>query len=325
MDKIAFWVGNNTIYWSSIITTLAALVAACFFLSLYIRKNDAYAAGFVAVPVSLVLSVVLSRLIHWYCRADSYESFSTAMTNLADGGYALLGVFAGCFLTAVLLRLVKLHRNLPGMLDCMSVAGAAGIAVGRLACFFNANDRGQVLEKLKFLPFAYPVTNTVSGAVEYRLATFLFQSLVALVTFLVLYRFCRKDRKDGDTTLMFLLVYGASQVVWDSTRYDKLFFRSNGFVSMVQVLGALGLAVTIGVYATRMVKKQGFRVWYLLIWLGLLAMISGAGFMEYYVQRHGNLGLFCYSVMSLCLAGVIGLTLLMWHMARKPASVRSRS
>lgn len=325
MDKIAFLVGNNTIYWSSIITTLAALVASCFFLSLYIEKNDTCVAGFVAVPVGIVLSVVLSRLIHWYCRADSYESFTVAMTNLAEGGYALLGVFAGCFLTAALLRLMKLHQNLPGMLDCMSVAGAAGIAVGRLACFFNANDRGQVLEKLKFLPFAYPVTNTVSGAVEYRLATFLFQAVVALVIFLVLYRFCRKNRKDGDTTLMFLLVYGASQVVWDSTRYDKLFFRSNGFVSMVQVLGALGLAVTIGVYATRMVKKRGFKAWYLLIWLGMLAMIGGAGFMEYYVQRHGNLGLFCYSVMSLCLVGVIVLTLLMWELARKPARSRSRS
>lgn len=317
MDKIAFWFGSQSIYWSSIIITLSALTAACFFLALYIRKDTAYGAGFLAVPVAMVLSTVLARLVHWYCRADSYENFTAAMTDFSTGGYALLGVFAGCFLTAALLRLVKLHRNLPRMLDCMSVAGAAGIAVGRLACFFNANDRGQVMSSLKFLPFAYPVTNTVSGAVEYRLATFLFQAVVALGIFLWLYRYYGKDRHDGDTTLRFLLVYGCSQVVLDSTRYDKLFFRSNGFVSMVQVLGALGMALAIIVYADRMVKKRGFKAWYLLIWLGLLACIGCAGFMEYYVQRHGSLALFSYSVMSLCLVGVIALTLTMAHLSEK--------
>lgn len=317
MDKIAFWFGSQSIYWSSIIITMSALTAACFFLALYIRKDTAYGAGFLAVPVAMVLSTVLARLVHWYCRADSYENFTAAMTDFSTGGYALLGVFAGCFLTAALLRLVKLHRNLPRMLDCMSVAGAAGIAVGRLACFFNANDRGQVMSSLKFLPFAYPVTNTVSGAVEYRLATFLFQAVVALGIFLWLYRYYGKDRHDGDTTLRFLLVYGCSQVVLDSTRYDKLFFRSNGFVSMVQVLGALGMALAIIVYADRMVKKRGFKAWYLLIWLGLLACIGCAGFMEYYVQRHGSLALFSYSVMSLCLAGVIALTLTMAHLSEK--------
>ena len=320
MGKIAFWIGNTTVYWSSIVTTLAALVAVCFFLSLYLKKEPAYLAGFVAVPVGLVLSMIFARFIHWYCRADSYESFGAAMTRLSDGDYALLGVFGGCALTAALLKLTGLCRNLPRMLDCLSVAGAAGIAIGRLAPFFNANDRGQVLSTLKFLPFAYPVTNAVSGAVEYRLATFLFQSLVAFGIFLWLYRYYQEDRRDGDTTLRFLLVYGCSQVVLDSTRYDKLFFRSNGFVSMVQVLGALGLALAIGVYATRMVKSRGFRPWFLLIWLGLLVCIGGAGFMEYFVQRHGNLGLMCYSVMSLCLVGCIALTLTMDRLSHRGKS-----
>ena len=70
-----------------------------------------------------------------------------------------------------------------------------------------------------------------------------------------------KKRKDGDTALIFLLLYGASQIVLDSTRYDKLFFRSNGFVSVVQVLGALGLLLVIVVFSARMVKARGFRFW----------------------------------------------------------------
>ena len=33
------------------------------------------AAGFAAVPVSMVLSLVFARFFHWYCQSDSYQSF----------------------------------------------------------------------------------------------------------------------------------------------------------------------------------------------------------------------------------------------------------
>ena len=79
------------------------------------------------------------------------------------------------------------YTMLPEMLDCMCLAGAGGIALGRLASFFNSSDRGQIIESLKSLPFVYPVTNAVSGALEYRLATFVLQSMVALLLFWLLF------------------------------------------------------------------------------------------------------------------------------------------
>lgn len=322
MDKLAFISGNTFVYWNSIILTLAAATAICFFLAFYIGKCGNAVAGFGAVPVSLVLSVVCARFFHWYCRADSYESFTAAMTDYSSGGYALMGVFLGCFLTAVLLRLLFLQDDLPEMLDCMSIAGCAGITVGRLASFFNASDRGNILQSIQSLPFAYPVTNAVSGAVEYRLATFVIQAMVAFVLFVGLSMFYIKGNKkgtlkSGDTCLIFLLIYGASQAVLDSTRYDSLFFRSNGFVSVVQVLGALGLGLAIAVFSHRMVKARGFKFWQILLWIVLAALIGCGGFMEYYVQRRGNEAVFAYSVMSGCLLVVTVLTLLIRYLAVK--------
>lgn len=314
MDKIAFYSGGTAIYWNSVILTLAAATAICFFLAFYLGKSGNGAAGFAAVPVSMVLSLVFARFFHWYCQSDSYQSFSAAMTDYTAGGYALMGVFLGCFLAAGLTRIVCLHRNLPEMLDAMSIAGCAGIAVGRLSSLFNASDRGQVLVNFRSLPLAYPVSNAVSGAVEYRLATFALQSMVALALFLGLTVFYCKGQKrgklkDGDTCLVFLLLYGASQVVLDSTRYDSLFFRSNGFVSVVQVLGALALVLAVLLFSRRMVKARGFRAWQILLWLLIAIAIAGAGYMEYYVQRWGSKALFAYSVMSACLLFVICLTL----------------
>ena len=322
MDKLAFISGESFLYWNSIVYTLAAATAIAFFLAFYLGKCGNAVAGFAAVPMSIFLGLVAARFFHWYCRADSYDGFLAAMTDYTSGGYALMGVFLGCFLTAWLLRLIRLSRSLPEMLDCMAISGCAGIAVGRLASLFNASDRGQVLANLKSLPFAYPVTNAVSGAVEYRLATFMLQSLVALLLFAGLTAFYLRGQKkgglkDGDTSLIFLLIYGASQVVLDSTRYDSLFFRSNGFVSVVQVLGALGLGLAIFLFSRRMVKNWGLKFWQFLLWVPIAAGIGCGGFMEYYVQRRGNEAAFAYSVMSGCLIFVILLTLLIRYLAEK--------
>ena len=313
MDKIAYIAGENIIYWNSIVYTLATAVAICFFLAFYLNRCGNAVAGFAAVPLSIVLSVVISRFVHWYSRFDSYESFTAAITDYSSGGYALIGVFAGCALAATLLRLICFHRSIPKMLDCMCLAGAAGISVGRLASLFNSSDRGQIVRSIQSLPFVYPVTNAVSGASEYRLATFMLQAMAALMIFIALSVFYLKGKeklKDGDTCLIFLLVYGASQVVLDSTRYDSLFFRSNGFVSIVQVFSALALALAIILFSRRMVKARGFRFWQVFLWIAEAACIGGAGFMEYYVQRHGDQAVFAYSIMSACLAGIILLTLL---------------
>ena len=160
----------------------------------------------------------------------------------------------------------------------------------------------------------------MSGAVEYRLATFALQSMVALALFIGLAVFYNKGQKrgklrDGDTCLLFLLLYGASQVVLDSTRYDSLFFRSNGFVSVVQVLGAVALVLAVILFSRRMVKARGLRAWQIFLWLLIGIAIGGAGYMEYYVQRRGNEALFAYSVMSGCLLFVILLTLLIRFLA----------
>ena len=320
MDKIAFYSGSTAIYWNSVILTLAAATAICFFLAFYLGKSGNGAAGFAVVPVSMVLSLVFARFFHWYCQSDSYTGFTAAMTNYAEGGYALMGVFLGCVLAAALTRVICLHRNLPEMLDAMSMAACAGMAVGRLSALFNASDRGQVLESFRSLPIASPVNNAVSGAVEYRLATFALQSMVALALFIGLAVFYNKGQKrgklrDGDTCLLFLLLYGASQVVLDSTRYDSLFFRSNGFVSVVQVLGAVALALAVILFSRRMVKARGLRAWQIFLWLLIGIAIGGAGYMEYYVQRRGNEALFAYSVMSGCLLFVILLTLLIRFLA----------
>ena len=324
MERIAFILGNTFIYWNSIVLTLAAAAAICVFLAVYLPRGNGNAAA-VAVPMAMVLSLLLARLVHWYFRPDSYSGFLEAVTDLTVGGYALLGVFLGCGLTALLMRLLRLERELGRMLDAMSIGGCAGIALGRLACFFSAADRGQLLESLRSLPFAYPVNNVVTGAPEYRLATFVIQSMATAVIFAAVLAFflLYKKKKAGDTTLVFLLLYGMSQAVLDSTRYDSLYMRSNGFISVVQVAGAVAVVTVSVVFSVRMVRSRGFRSWYCPIWIAMLGMLGGAGYMEYFVQRHGDRAVFSYSIMTACLIGIVFLAMLTYFLSQRTEEWKS--
>ena len=319
MERIALIAGPVYIYWSSVIRMLAAAAAASCFLALWLRKGKTMAA-LVFLPATAVFSLILARLSHWYFSPDSYESLKAALGLFAPGEYALAGVFAGCFLAALMVRIVRLTDNLPQLLDCLCLAGGLGIAVGRLASFFNASGRGMPVEKNIGLPWVCTVLNPVSGMEEYRLATFLLQAMAAGLLFVILLVFYeagqkRRSGKDGDTALIFLLCYGASQVVLDSTRYDSLYFRSNGFVSVVQVLGALAVGLPAVVFAARLVYAEGFKARQTALWVPQVLCLCLAGYMEYHVQRHGNQALFAYSVMTGALAALILLSLLTRRLA----------
>ncbi len=317
MEQIAFISGNSVFYWNSVVLALAAGAASCIFLAFYLPGGRPGAAA-AAVPGALVLSLFFGRLLHWYFRPDSYPGFWSAITDYTSGGYALMGCFVGCAAAAGLVRLLRLEPFAPAMLDAMSLGGCAGIAVGRLACFFSAADRGQLMP-FTALPLAYPVNNVVTGAPEYRLATFVLQAMAAALIFaaLAVFFLLGKKRRTGDVTLLFLLLYGLTQAVLDSTRYDSLYLRSNGFVSAVQLLSAAALVGVSALFSARMVKGRGMRRRYVPLWISMLALLGGAGYMEYFVQRHGDRALFSYAIMTACLGIFTALSLLTYRAAVK--------
>lgn len=314
MEKLAFIGEGIFIYWGPILIAIAAVAAISFYAAAYIVKDGNVFALCASIFLSVFLSIPLSRLVHWYCKSGAYSSFAAAMTDYTTGGFALLGVFAGCFLAAALLRLLRISKNLPRMLDCMSI-GAIGIAVGRLASLFDGTDRGMIVpDTLKF-PFSYQLVNVVSGAVQNRLATFMIQSFAvtaivgALLVFMAVCKIRKKTIRDGDIFLIFLLAYCAGQIVCDSTRYDALVLRSNGFISMVQVVSLIGLLIPVMIFSVRLVKRTGFKARYLGIWGAMLAVFGVACYMEYVVQNNGHKALMCYSTMSVCMVAVVILTL----------------
>ena len=313
MDPISAILDSLVLYRYSLVLALACAAGVCFFMACCSNRNvPSHRAAGCALTAS-ILSLFFSRVIYWYSRPDQFSSFLQALTANSTEAFALAGVFAGCPL-AVLLIGHKGSRKT--MLDAMSVSGCFSMALGRLACFFTETNRGQMMTRLTSLPWAYPVANA-SGQLEYRFAVFLFQAMIAaaLGIFLAVLFFRRKTRQ-GDITILFVLCYSASQVILDSTRYDSLYLRSNGFVSIVQVLSALALAAVLILLSIRAVRVHGLKKYLFLLWITLAALFGGTGYMEYYVQRHGREAAFAYTVMGIFLVSIVALGFLLWHLSR---------
>lgn len=319
MYQLAFVINDTLVYWHSVILALAVVTGIVFFLAAYCSRAGEIAAAAVACPVCIAAAIALARLVYWFFRPELYESVSEA---LGSNGYALMGAFLGCFLAACLLRLLKTVDSLPALLDSLCIGGSAAIALGRLSFFFTPEDRGEILTGFTKLPVVCPVINATSGAEEYRFATFAFQAMAAGCIFLyLLICFLRGLRKqthlDGSITAKFLLLYCASQIVLDSTRYDGLHLRSNGFISAVQVACAVVLVLVILLLSIQVLRRSGKLSRLVPVWLLSAASLGGCAYMEYFVQRHGDRAVMAYGVMSVCLLVIVfaGFLLLRWGQA----------
>ena len=309
MNQIAVCIGNTFIYWSSVIIFLG--IAACFALSyaLYTSHGGRGSALWLLLPLALLFSVLLSRLIHWYCHMEQYAGFWRAMTDYSQGDYCLHGAILGTMLAALLVKKLGFTQNLARLFDCLAPGAALCIAFIRLSALFNSSCRSKIVVTnplFQRLPIASGIA-TASGGTEYRFATFFVEFLVMLLVFWILLRFFFRRRRypmkndyprDGNVGLMFLLYYNAVELVLDSTRYDSSFLPINGFVSITQILCAVFIVGIFVFYSIRSVKANGRRTYHWFMWVGFFLTVAGTGIMEYLVQRHGNWYLFCYGSMS---------------------------
>lgn len=322
-DKVAFLLNGQFIYWRSIIIALAALTAVLAAAAVRLWQKKGLIPLLFSLPVAIIFSIVCARFIHWYCRFESYESLAGAMQTLTGGGYSLIGVFLGTILACCLIRLLRVTDDLPALLDCLSPAAALGIAVGRFSELFSAADRGKILVSdpvFQRLPFGSAVTNTISGAVEWRFATFCVQAVWCAVILLILaaYWIAARRRKSGDVFLLFMLLYCLGQILLDSTRYDALFLRTNGFVSLEQIVCAVTVGAILAFLSVRAIRAGGFRGFYVPLWLLAVLGLGLVGGAEWFVQREGDRYLLAYSGMALGLLMVFAACVLF-----KRAAVRA--
>ena len=331
MSQIALLSGGRVLYWGGLIPALGLAAGLCLTLALYPLYNRHSAAVWVFFPFALLLGEVFARVIYWYCHIEQFPSFWAALTDYNTGSYALPGVILGVWAAARIVTKLKLVQRTGRLLDAVAPGLCLSFAFIRLSELFNTTCRSRITVETPFfqrLPFAMASVDS-SGAVKYPLAAFFFSFLLLLAVTALLVRFYLRYRRfpmcdgssvNGNVFRLFLLLWGVTEILIDSLRYDSClmhftFLKSlnpyASFVSISQVFAAVSILAVLIRFTRIRCRGEGFSAKLPLAWLLYLVSLLGVGFFgEYRVQRSANY-LLCYSIM---IVSLVLMALVVWWM-----------
>ena len=241
------------------------LALAMLVLGVLLRKRK-WKSGTAALTgvLSIGVGFAVSRLFFGFMDASLTETMPLwAMVRVNTGGYSMIGALLGACMGAVLTaRLTR--QSAPALLDLLAPALLLFIACERLG-EGHIEEFGVSRKLTVDLP---DNTFLVQGG---RLNTYLLESFTALVLAIVMLWDLRGNRRAGNTFLLFLILFGASQVLMESLRKDghmtvKAFVRLEMIMSMM-LLGSGIIALFI-----RNLKRR-----LLLSWAALLTVLAAVG------------------------------------------------
>lgn len=343
MNLIAFSLLGREIYWSALVIMLGVLLSFALTLRLWRQRGGELSPVLSLFVLGFAFSVLFARLLHWYFNAESYASLSSAMTDFSNGSFCLQGMLLGVWLAAWLTKLTRLTDSTGKLLDAAAPGVCLLIAFIRLSAFFNTTCRSKILitnPRLQFLPIASGMTDAAGNTV-YRMATFAIEFLLMLGVTLIVWAMFRRMRRrmrppcsdTGNVARLATVIYGAVEIVMDSTRYDSplMHFRLisylnqySAFISLAQIFAAATVLGILIYYSRCAIKARGF-LWFLpLDWVlfGVCAFCIGK-LGEYNVQRYATYGR-CYAIMSVSCAVMVLTILIPWYACRRKRRRRAR-
>ena len=313
----AIYAGNVSIGYGTLIVSIALISSWLITLSLVTapekdgsdktRALRRIIAIIAYLPFCAIWGGAFGRLVHWYSHFETYSGIGNAFRSFV-GSYHEAGIIFGFVLAAFFSSLVCSHEDRRRFMRATAAGQMIFMSLISLVSLFNSADRGKAVitdPSFQRLPISV-LTSTTSGEGEYRTAVFFWKFMVLLfIAFLSLVFYFTKK-----SAVYTYVCYFSAMALLDSARYDASFLRSNGFVSLMQVVAGVFLIVVMIVSLVLSIRKNRFKIWHL---LSLVVFLAGLGltiYMEYYVQRHGNLYVFCYLIMAgACIAMALSIIL----------------
>ena len=272
-----FVILGQSVYIYGLFLSVACLLAGSLLL-LKTRKTTPRQKNAAALTclLSPMLGLFFARLVYVAAEVNfaPFLSFQNAV-NLRLGGLSMYGALIGAVLGAVIsARLGGLKKA--EWLDMITPSLFLFIAVARLG------------EQYTTLGISRPL---VTGVLDHTflavrdefdayLRTYLLENAAAIILCAACFVYNKKQRRAGDVFLFGALLFGASQTLFDSLRFDANIRFS--FIGLHQVLSAALFSGVMIFLAVRLIKQkshQRLAVLSMSLILPLLGAIIGIEFM----------------------------------------------
>lgn len=239
IDPILFSFGHFMVRWYSLILVGAIFVSIAVTRREAVRKsigeevlNDVILW---IIPGGLIGARLFHVIDHWPDRfaADPIRAF-----YIWEGGIAIWGAVVGGLLALMVLAWRRNWR-LPVLLDTLAPGLVLGMGLGRIACVITGDAMGQATNGPFGVAYVSPRALVPQLGVYYT-PTPIYELILNVSIFVVLWRLRRNPLPDGALFLLFLLLYAGGRFLitfWSS--YQEIAFGLN----QAQLVSLIALVV----------------------------------------------------------------------------------
>ncbi len=277
---------------------------------LHAKCRERFAPGTAALCglLSLVLGFVCSRL--FYCLFDarmrmfadladgsvSFGEYAALILDPFSGGFSMFGALFGACLAAVLTARI-LKTDAAALLDVAAVCLMLLVAAERLG--EGALEDFGISRPLSQRAVGWNLF-VIHGEYDDCIATYMLESLTAVALFVLFQWHLGRRPGSGETFLFALLLFGLTQVLMESLRFDQHMRFS--FVGVQQLLAFGCAAGAMFAYARRLGKKRPGSKMALFALILVPLMVGALVAVEFMIDRSGVSRILLYALYIVLLA-----------------------
>ena len=271
LNRVAFHIVGISIYWYGVCIAVGLCLALIFAFRHSIEFGVDPDSMVDVILIGVVLGIISARAYYVAMAPFKYESIWD-MIAIRDGGLAIYGGIIGGFLFGGLACKWRGVPVLP-MFDLTDMGFLIGQCCGRWGNFFNQEafgcnttlPWGMYSEATRTYLMGSTVTAQSGMVIDPNLPvhpTFLYESLWCLAGFIMLFRYIKKRKFNGDIALRYMVWYGAGRFWIEALRTDSLMLVPSIGLRVSQLVA--GIAVVAGIaaeiYFTRKYKGKPLMV-----------------------------------------------------------------
>ena len=256
LNRVAFSIGRFNVYWYGVCIAFGICLALVFAFRHSVEFGVDADSMVDVILIGIVLGIASARAYYVAMAPFKYESI-WEMIAIRDGGLAIYGGIIGGFLFGGLACEWRGVPVLP-MFDLTAMGFLLGQCCGRWGNFFNQEafgcnttlPWGMYSEATRDYLMGSTVTAQSGVTIDPNLPvhpTFLYESIWCLVGFILLFRYIKKRKFNGDIALRYMIWYGAGRFWIEALRTDSLMLVPSIGLRVSQLIA--GIAVAAGVAA----------------------------------------------------------------------------
>ena len=188
-------------------------------------------------------AILCSRIYYVIFRWELYQKRPLKIFAFREGGLAIHGAIIGGL--AVLIYLVKRRKvNLGTAADILAPPLVLGQAIGRWGNFINQEAHGGIVSEEFINIFPGFIKNQMFIHGHYYNPAFLYESIWDLLVFFFLMWLRRRNVKNGDIFLSYIIGYSLGRFFIEAIRTDSLMLgpiRVAQLISIIFILSGSGL------------------------------------------------------------------------------------